>query len=159
MSNDIIDGTRDDLYCSIGYARDCPYGCVDEGLMSILYFLPGQVMRAHRHLDSDEYFTSVRGDAEMYVNGRIVPLPEGHTFLRRRGVLHALRNAGSAPIIVQSFQSPIPREEKIVWESAEEWGAQPPGACPRCWCGQTDIGACVNCGAPMDGMRSRQDAV
>lgn len=152
----IVRSFRSDLYSPIGFSRDCPFGCVDQGLLSILYFLPGQGMRPHRHLDSDEYFTAVQGDAEMYVNGRIVLLPEGHTFLRCRGVLHAIRNPGAAPLIVQSFQSPIPREENIRWESASEWGEGRPEACPRCWCGQEDDGRCANCAAPLRETRGRR---
>lgn len=132
-----------------GYARDCPFGCVDEGLFSVIYFRPGQAMRPHRHLDSDEYFTALRGDAEMYVNGRLVPLQEGQTFLRRRGVLHALRNPGPGNLVVQSFQSPIPAEEMTCWESVPDWGMQPALACPRCWCGQIEDDRCENCNAPV----------
>lgn len=132
--------------CPTGYSREIPFGCVDEGLLSVLYFLPGQAMRPHRHLDSDEYFTAVRGDAEMLVDGSLVMLPQGHTFLRRRGVLHALRNAGPGVLVVQSFQSPIPREERIVWEGVECWMNHGIN-CPRCWCGQRDDGdRCINCG-------------
>ena len=145
----IASGIRDDLYAPLGFARDCPFGCVEQGLLSVLYFLPGQAMRPHRHLDSDEYFTAVNGAAEMYVNGRIVLLPLGHTFLRCRGVLHAIRNSGPKPLIIQSFQSPIPMEEKIRWESAPEWGEGRPGSCVRCWCGQEENGRCANCAAPL----------
>jgi hypothetical protein len=106
-------------------------------------------MRPHRHLDSDEYFTALQGDAEMYVNGRLVRLLEGTTFLRRRGVLHAIRNPGSDVLIVQSFQSPIPAEDMTRWETVPDWGVQPEGACPRCWCGQIDGGRCENCNAPV----------
>lgn len=149
MIDGIASGIRDDLYSALGFARDCPFGCVDQGLLSLLYFLPGQAMRPHRHLDSDEYFTAVNGDAEMYVNGRIVPLPAGHTFLRRRGVLHAIRNTLSHALIVQSFQTPIPQEEMIRWESAPEWGRGQAGSCVRCWCGQEEDGRCANCAAPL----------
>lgn len=152
----VVDSIRSDLYSPLGFSRDCPFGCIHQGLLSILYFLPGQCMRPHRHLDSDEYFTAARGDAEMYVNGRIVALPQGHTFLRRRGVLHAIRNAGEEQLVVQSFQSPIPREEKIRWESAPEWGAGQPEACPRCWCGQEEDGRCANCAAPLASIRNRR---
>lgn len=131
-----------------GYARDCPFGCVDHGLLSIIYFQPGQAMRPHRHLDSDEYFTALQGDADMVVNGQLVPLLEGETFLRRRGVLHALRNPGRRVLIVQSFQSPIPTEEMTRWESVPDWADVPRGACARCWCGQIADGHCENCGAP-----------
>jgi hypothetical protein len=106
-------------------------------------------MRPHRHLDSDEYFTALRGDAEMYVNGRLVPLEEGRTFLRRRGVLHAIRNSGPETLVVQSFQSPIPAEKMTRWESVPGWGEKPPCACPRCWCGQISDGRCENCNAPI----------
>lgn len=140
---------REDVALPEGYARDCPFGCVDEGLFSVIYFLPGQAMRPHRHLDSDEYFTAVRGDAEMYVNGRLVPLLEGETFLRRRGVLHALRNSAPDLLVVQSFQSPIPAEEMTRWESVPGWATEPPHACPRCWCGQIEGGRCENCNAPV----------
>lgn len=153
----VVRSVRDDMYCQSGYSRDCPFGCVDQGLMSVLYFLPGQAMRTHRHLDSDEYFTSAQGDAEMYVNGRLVPLPEGHTFLRCRGMLHALRNASDKPLVIYSFQSPIPAEEMTRWESVEEWGAPEENSCPRCWCGQQENGACVNCGAPLHRIRSRSE--
>lgn len=157
----IINGQRDDMYCPAGYARDCPFGCVDQGLLSVLYFLPGQSMRPHRHLDSDEYFTAVSGNAEMYVNGRIVPLLKGQTFLRSRGVLHAIRNSTDGRLIVQSFQSPIPSDAMCRWETVEGWGTPGPGTCPRCWCGQIDSGTCVNCGAPLGRVRRtpRQSAV
>lgn len=155
----VIDGIagtlRDDLYEPLGFARDCPFGCVDQGLLSILYFLPGHAMRPHRHLDSDEYFTAVNGDADMYVNGRVVCLPMGHTFLRRRGVLHAIRNSLSHALIIQSFQSPIPRKEMIRWESAPDWGQGQPGSCVRCWCGQEEHGRCANCGALLAGRKAR----
>ena len=138
---------REDVRSDLGYARDCPFGCVDAGLYSVIYFQPGQAMRPHRHLDSDEYFTALRGNAEMYVNGRMVPLPEGQTFLRRRGVLHAIRNPGSEVLVVQSFQSPIPAEKMTRWESVPDWGEEPAGGCPRCWCGQIEGGRCDNCNA------------
>lgn len=154
---DLTCSVRDDLYCPVGYARDCPFGCVDQGLMSVLYFLSGQAMRPHRHLDSDEYFTAVRGDAEMYVNGRIVPLLEGHTFLRRRGVLHALRNADhSRTLVVHSFQTPLPRDEMTRWESVEHWSRSGSASCARCWCGQAEEGHCANCGAPLDPVRANE---
>lgn len=149
----IASSRRDDVESAVGYARDCPFGCVDEGLFSVIYFRPGQAMRPHRHLDSDEYFTSLRGDAEMYVNGRLVPLEEGKTFLRRRGVLHAIRNPGPDLLVVQSFQSPLPAEEMTRWESVHGWGVEPDGACPRCWCGQIDGGTCQNCNAPVEKRR------
>jgi mannose-6-phosphate isomerase-like protein (cupin superfamily) len=153
---DIASSVRNDMYCEIGYARDCPFGCVHDGLMSVLYFLPGQAMRTHRHLDSDEYFTAIQGDAEMYVNGRIVPLLQGHTFLRRRGVLHAIRNTSSCSrLIVHSFQAPIPTEEMTRWESVPDWGSVDERACPRCWCGQEEGGLCANCEAPLWKMKRR----
>jgi mannose-6-phosphate isomerase-like protein (cupin superfamily) len=147
---------RGDVAIPEGYARDCPFGCVDQGLYSVIYFRPGQAMRPHRHLDSDEYFTALQGDAEMYVNGRLVPLDEGQTFLRRRGVLHAIRNPGPDMLIIQSFQSPIPAEDMTRWESVPDWGPQPPFACPRCWCGQIEDSRCENCNAPV---KSRKEAV
>ena len=133
-------------FCPLGYAREVPFGCVDQGLLSILYFLPGQAMAPHRHLDSDEYFTAVRGEAEMIVDRVPTPLPEGHTFLRRRGMLHALRNPGPRPLIVQSFQSPLPSDAATVWERVDFWATSDRN-CPRCWCGQSESGHCVNCGA------------
>lgn len=133
-------------FCLRGYARSIPFGCVDQGLLSVLYFLPGQSMAPHRHLDSDEYFTTIRGNARMLVDGDIVALPTGHTFLRFRGMLHALSNPGPGPLIVQSFQTPIPRDSATVWERVDVW-SRPQGCCPRCWCGQTESGLCVNCGA------------
>jgi mannose-6-phosphate isomerase-like protein (cupin superfamily) len=154
---DIARSIRDDMYSDVGYARDCPFGCVDQGLMSVLYFLPGQAMRTHRHLDSDEYFTAIRSDAEMYVNGRIVVLRQGHTFLRRRGVLHALRNTSTTePLIVHSFQTPLPAADMTRWESVPDWGNLRDGACPRCWCGQEEDGLCANCDAPLWNMRHRR---
>jgi mannose-6-phosphate isomerase-like protein (cupin superfamily) len=137
------------MFCDRGYARDVPFGCVDQGLLSVLYFLPGQAMAPHRHLDSDEYFTALTGDVEMLVNGRRIPLRAGQTFLRRRGVLHALRNPGSTPVVVQSFQVPIPRCERIVWEECPGWTTVG-SCCTRCWCGQQINGRCLNCDADWD---------
>lgn len=145
---------RDDVRSEGGYARECAFGCVDQGLFSVIYFLPGQAMRPHRHLDSDEYFTALRGDAEMLVNGRLVPLQEGHTYLRQRGVLHALRNPGTETLIVQSFQSPIPADSMTRWESVPGWEGTHGDACPRCWCGQIERGVCENCGAPVSRRRA-----
>jgi mannose-6-phosphate isomerase-like protein (cupin superfamily) len=142
----VIPTTRMGQYCVNGYARDVPYGCYNQGLLSVLYFLPGQAMAPHRHLDSDEYFTAVMGDAEMIVNGQVVPLPHEHTFLRRRGVLHAIRNPGPQGLVVQSFQAPVPQCESIIWEQVEGWTSSQIG-CARCWCGQFEDGSCVNCGA------------
>jgi len=156
MTGGVVNGIRDDLYAPLGFSRDCPFGCVDQGLLSILYFLPGQSMRIHRHLDSDEYFTAVSGDAEMYLNGDNVPLPEGHTFLRRRGVSHAIRNLSTDNLVIQSFQTPIPQEEMIHWESVPEWGVGTPGSCPRCWCGQLEDDRCANCAAPLHRIRERR---
>ena len=130
-----------------GYAREIPFGCIDQGLLSILYFLPGQAMAPHRHLDSDEYFTAVLGNAEMLVNGALVTLPLGHTFLRRRGVLHAIRNQSAGPLIVQSFQVPLPSDAATVWDKVDFWTCAG-DCCPRCWCGQSESGRCVNCGGP-----------
>jgi hypothetical protein len=56
-------------FCPTGYARDVPFGCVERGLLSLLYFLPGQAMAPHRHMDADEYFTAIEGEADMIVNG------------------------------------------------------------------------------------------
>jgi oxalate decarboxylase/phosphoglucose isomerase-like protein (cupin superfamily) len=125
-----------------------PFGCVDAGLLSVLYFLPGQAMAPHRHLDADEYFTVVQGEADMVVNGERVYLSEGHTFLRRRGVLHAIRNSSEDHLVVQSFQSPIPQDDATVWERVLWWSSTDAGTCcPRCWCGQREGDVCVNCGA------------
>lgn len=143
-------GPAERPYCECGYARAIPFGCVDQGLLSVLYFLPGHAMRPHRHLDSDEYFTVIEGNAEMLVDGALVPLPQGHTFLRRRGRLHAIRNRASVPLVVQSFQTPLPRDEATVWEDAPKWGGTAVG-CARCWCGQMEQGRCVNCGARCEG--------
>lgn len=133
-------------FCDAGYARSVPFGCVDQGLLSLLYFLPEQSMAPHRHLDSDEYFTTISGEAEMLVNGALVPLPLGHTFLRRRGTLHAIRNVTSEPLVIQSFQVPIPQAEEIEWERVAYWPRTGTG-CRRCWCGQIETGNCANCGA------------
>ena len=137
---------EDRPYCQRGYARAIPFGCVDQGLLSVLYFLPGHAMRPHRHLDSDEYFTVLEGNAEMLVDGKLVPLPRGHTFLRRRGRLHAIRNHSDGPLVVQSFQTPLPQDGATVWEDLPSWGG-PAMACPRCWCGQIEQDRCINCGA------------
>jgi mannose-6-phosphate isomerase-like protein (cupin superfamily) len=135
-------------FCPTGYARDVPFGCVEEGLLSILYFLPGQAMAPHRHMDADEYFTVIKGESEMVVNGDRVCLPEGHTFLRQRRMLHAIRNSSEEPLVVQSFQSPIPQDEATVWERVPWWASADAGmCCPRCWCGQREGEVCVNCGA------------
>lgn len=135
-------------FCAAGYARDVPFGCVEHGLLSVLYFLPGQAMAPHRHMDADEYFTVIEGEADMIVNGDRVPLHPGQTFLRRRGMVHAIRNSGEQPLVVQSFQSPIPRDEATVWERVSGWSSRDAGkCCPRCWCGQREAGVCVNCGA------------
>ncbi len=131
-----------------GFSREVPFGCVDKGLLSVIYFLPGQAMAPHRHLDSDEYFTCLSGTGEMLVNGEIWPLPEGFTFLRMRETLHAIRNPGPAPLVVQSFQSPIPHEESIVWQRIRQWPGGEGRCCRRCWCGQVESGECLNCGAP-----------
>jgi mannose-6-phosphate isomerase-like protein (cupin superfamily) len=128
-----------------GYEREIPFGCVGSGLMSILYFSPGHAMAPHRHLDSDEYFTALSGDAEMFVNGEIVPLPEGHTFLRTRGMLHAFRNPGPGRLVVQSFQAPLPTDHATVWVHAASWNPPAGRHCPRCWCGQIEEGKCLNC--------------
>src|SRR5436853_268370 len=101
-------------FCMAGYGRDVPFGCMESGLLSVLYFLPGQAMAPHRHLDADEYFTVVEGEADMLVNGDRVSLTRHHTFLRERGMLHAIRNSSETPLVVQSFQSPIPRDEATV---------------------------------------------
>ena len=135
-------------FCSAGYARDVPFGCVENGLLSVLYFMPGQAMAPHRHMDADEYFTVIEGEADMLVNGNRVPLPQNHTFLRQRGMLHAIRNSSESPLVVQSFQSPIPRDEATVWDRFLGWTSNDAGTCcPRCWCGQSEDGTCVNCGA------------
>jgi mannose-6-phosphate isomerase-like protein (cupin superfamily) len=128
-----------------GYGREIPFGCVGAGLLSILHFLPGQAMAPHRHLDSDEYFSALSGDAEMLVNGDFVDLPQGHTFLRTRGTLHGLRNPGPGLLVVQSFQAPLPSDDATRWEHVAEW--KPPAGrhCPRCWCGQIEEGRCLNC--------------
>ena len=141
-------------FCDAGYGRSVPFGCVDQGLLSILYFLPGQAMAPHRHLDSDEYFTALSGEAEMLVDSALVPLPLGHTFLRRRGTLHAIRNVEAEPLVIQSFQVPIPQEEQIVWERIMWWPRTGSG-CRRCWCGQIDSGTCANCGAASRRLRER----
>ncbi len=135
-------------FCPTGYARDVPFGCVERGLLSLLYFLPGQAMAPHRHMDADEYFTAIEGEADMVVNGNRVPLPPGHTFLRKRGTLHAIRNSSEGRLVVQSFQSPIPSDEATVWERVVWWTTGDAGmCCARCWCGQREEDACVNCGA------------
>ena len=135
-------------FCTAGYARDVPFGCVRDGLLSVLYFLPGQAMAPHRHLDADEYFTVIEGEADMLVNGDRVSLPRHHTFFRERGMLHAIRNPGDTPLVVQSFQSPVPRDEATVWERIVGWTPSDSDACcPRCWCGQHEDGRCANCGA------------
>jgi mannose-6-phosphate isomerase-like protein (cupin superfamily) len=136
-------------FCPSGYARDVPFGCVDQGLLSVIYFLPGQAMAPHRHLDSDEYFTVLVGDADMIVNGERVCLPQGHTFLRFRGTLHAIRNSGGGPLVVQSFQTPLPTDEATIWECVPWWMTRDIGSCcVRCWCGQMEDAHCLNCGAP-----------
>ena len=149
----IVPTLRLDCRCFHGYMREVPYGCIDQGLLSVMYFLPGQAMAPHRHLDSDEYFTAVQGDATMVVNGERVMLPEGSTFLRHRGVLHAIRNDGPVLLVVQSFQTPLPADEATVWERIGWWQSSGNG-CPRCWCGQTAGGCCLNCGAdwPVSGL-------
>jgi mannose-6-phosphate isomerase-like protein (cupin superfamily) len=135
------------LLCPAGYARDVPFGCVEGSLLSVLYFLPGQAMAPHRHMDADEYFTVIEGEADMLVNSDRVPLPQGHTFLRQRGMVHAIRNSTDQPLVVQSFQSPIPRDEATVWERVLGWACDDAGmCCPRCWCGQHEDGTCLNCG-------------
>ena len=135
-------------FCSAGYARDVPFGCIAVSLLSVLYFLPGQAMAPHRHMDADEYFTVIEGEADMLVNSERVPLHQGHTFLRQRGMVHAIRNSSDHPLVVQSFQSPIPRDEATIWEKVMEWTSLDAGTCcPRCWCGQREDGTCLNCGA------------
>src|SRR5947209_10289433 len=126
-------------FSPLGYARSVPFGCVNQGLLSMLYFLPGQAMRPHRHLDSDEYFTAVRGTASMIVEGDRVELPEGATFLRLRGVLHALGNPGPDVLVVQSFQAPLPTDDGTLWEDVDGWTPSGKG-CVRCWCGQREAG-------------------
>lgn len=139
-------------FCAGGYAREVPFGCVEGGLLSILYFLPGQAMAPHRHMDADEYFTVVEGVADMVVNGERVPLECGHTFLRRRGTLHAIRDSSAEPLVVQSFQSPIPADEATSWERVAWWTIEHADrCCRRCWCGQADGDRCANCGARWTG--------
>lgn len=135
-------------FCPTGYARAVPFGCVEDALLSLLYFLPGQAMAPHRHMDADEYFTVILGEADMVVNGDRVPLSQGQTFLRQRGMLHAIRNSSAAELVVQSFQSPLPRDEATVWERVVGWTTADAGTCcRRCWCGQNEADVCVNCGA------------
>lgn len=148
-------------FCPGGYSREVPFGCVDAGLLSILYFLPGQAMAPHRHLDADEYFTVLAGEADMVVNGERVPLACGHTFLRQRGMLHAIRNSGAGPLVVQSFQTPIPTDEATRWERVPGWAADDfLHCCARCWCGQREGDTCANCGAcwrtPAEGWAERR---
>lgn len=148
MTRNVVSTLGRESFCRGGYTREIPFGCVGDGLLSILYFLPGQAMATHRHLDSDEYFTAVSGDAEMFIDGQVVPLHEGYTYLRLRGTHHAIRNRGPAPLVVQSFQVPLPGDSATVWEPVDGWACDE-WACRRCWCGQREMGLCANCGAPL----------
>lgn len=62
----------------------------------VLGFEPGQTVPLHRHEHKDEVFDVLEGVGDIYVLDRWVPAEAGTTVHVPPGILHGLRNSGSA---------------------------------------------------------------
>lgn len=73
-------------------------------------FLPGQEHRAHVHADQDKLYYVLAGAGEAQVGEETHAVSAGDLVLAPAGVVHGLRNTGSAPLIVLVVFGPPPRK-------------------------------------------------
>ncbi len=59
---------------------------------------PGGGPPPHYHVNEDETFCVVEGEAEFFVDGRWIGVPAGCVIHMPRGVRHAFRNPGNRPL-------------------------------------------------------------
>jgi len=68
----------------------------------------GPLIGLHYHATSDEIVYVHKGEGEMYVGGKWVPVKAGDIHVNPRGVVHATRITGSKPMEVIGFFSAAP---------------------------------------------------
>ena len=85
----------------------------DSGLTSdfcsccIMRVLPGRTVQpAHSHPNGEELIYIISGEGEVYINGVIKPIREGHAVLFEKGSIHMVRNSGEKEMKVTCFFAP-----------------------------------------------------
>jgi len=110
------------------------------------YFLePAELLRLHKHPDSDEYFYLAEGEGQFTVGNDQVMIKSGAAVYGPAGVAHGFVNSGGGKAVLISVQGPTPvkiasidnssaicpvcGQENIIPEGAKEGDIV---TCPRC---------------------------
>jgi oxalate decarboxylase/phosphoglucose isomerase-like protein (cupin superfamily) len=90
----------------------------DEDFESLLSFVhevtvpPGTSIGLHRHLENEEVYIMVKGQAEMTIDDQIRSVAPGDVILTRDGVAHAIRNSGEEDVLFYSIECAFAAEGK-----------------------------------------------
>ncbi|HEY3441130.1 MAG TPA: cupin domain-containing protein [Paludibaculum sp.] len=72
-------------------------------------FLPGQEHQAHVHIDQDKMYVVMAGCGEARVGDEVHAVEPGDLILATAGVVHGLKNTGTAPFSVLVVFGPPPQ--------------------------------------------------
>ncbi len=73
-------------------------------------FEPGQEHKAHAHADQDKLYVVLEGSGEAMVGEETGEVSAGDVVLARAGVVHSMRNSGTARLVVLVVFGPPPRK-------------------------------------------------
>lgn len=90
----------------MGKAELCRAGLVYAGLNC---FLPGQEHQAHAHAGQDKLYYVLEGTGEATVADARYDVAAGDLVLAPEGVLHSMKNTGTANLVVLVILAPPPR--------------------------------------------------
>jgi len=71
-------------------------------------FEPGQEHAAHAHQGQDKLYVVLEGAGEVMVGGQTEQLAAGDAAFAPSGVMHSIRNTGSARLVVLAVLGPPP---------------------------------------------------
>ena len=89
----------------MGKAELCRAGLVYAGLNC---FLPGQEHAAHAHAGQDKLYYVVEGSGEASVAEDTYAVSAGDLVLAPSGVMHSMKNTGTANLLVMVILTPPP---------------------------------------------------
>jgi len=77
-------------------------------LVGLNAFEPGQEHKLHGHAGMDKIYHVLAGHGVFLLEGREAPMEAGMMLVAPEGVLHGIRNTGSARLLVLAILAPSP---------------------------------------------------